>query len=286
MRGTSMRKKSSPELKSNLKKETLCSVVFILFVLNFFNSEMIGIGLATEVGLNVEPALLATALNDGTGHVIITWYYYYENYKIQNYNIIIFKDNKQVLSNITYGINDTKNGEHSPIKGSYVWNVPIGQPEGMYTATLQIKAENLGVLNYSEGFGIAKDQSTLIISKFEDLNGNGIRDPGEKGLAGWQFTITSPNSDSFTYATKEDGNITISKVKVGIYSIFEIQQAGYAPTTPQFVSTYLSKNNTTIVKFGNRPLETNGNLILIASATVTFAVGLIILRKRRGKKNG
>jgi hypothetical protein len=253
-----MTEKSPAELKSNLRKETLYSIVFILFLLSFFNYEMIGFGLADTVGLNVIPAPPATALNDGTGQIAITWNYSYENYKVRNYDLVIYRNSTLVLSK-QYIINDMKNGEHSPLKGGYVWNVPKGLSEGIYTAELRVTTDGLGPVfgGVYWPFMIAKQQGTLIISKYMDLNGNGIRDPGEMGIAGGEFRIISPENFNYILVTDGDGNIMIPNAAVGIYRIIEIQEPGYNSTTARFMSVYLPANSTAMVKFGNRPVPLN-----------------------------
>ena len=237
-------------------KGTIRSITLMLLVLSVFVSGLGVIGLASADVINVEPHLLETASNDGTGQVTVTWNYPYENYTVMDYNLLISINGILVKpSPITYSVGDTTKGQYSPLKGKYVWNVPSGQPEGLYQAELQFRTKEAGIVQGGIywRFRIAKHQGTLIISKYEDLNRNGARDPNEKGLRDWQFQVVSPSNDSYTYTTKEDGNITIDKAAVGTYKIKEIEQPGYNITenTPE---VYVSENATAVAKFGNWPV--------------------------------
>ena len=239
---------------AKLKKAVL-SLAFLLFLLGTFSSFFCVIYLASADVINVEPQLLATAPNDGTGQVTVTWNYPYESYSVIDYNLLISHNGQQVVSN-PYSVGDTKKGENSPLKGSYIWKVPNGQPEGIYQADLQIKTKESGIVQGGVywRFGIAKHQGTLIISKYEDLNGNGMKDPDEKGLSGSQFQIVSPSNDNYSYATNEDGNITISKAAVGTYKIFEVPQPGYR-ITEKTQTVYVPDDGVAIAKFGNQPIS-------------------------------
>jgi hypothetical protein len=235
--------------------EIINSVLIILFAMSFFCVGINGVCLASADIINVEPQLLETAPNDGTGQVTVTWNYPYESYTVIDYNLLISHNGQQVVLN-PYSVDDTKKGENSPLKGSYVWNVPIGQAEGIYHADLQVRTKESGITQGGVywSFGIAEHQGTLIISEFEDINKNQVRDRNEKGLPGRYFQIISPDNDSYAYVTDEDGNIKIPKVAVGTYSIIEIVPSGYKPTNQVIACVLLEENKTTVIEFGNYPM--------------------------------
>ncbi|MFO0097550.1 MAG: Calx-beta domain-containing protein, partial [Aphanizomenon sp.] len=74
-------------------------------------------------------------------------------------------------------------------------------------------------------------------SKWNDVNGNGVWDEGEKALAGWTIYI-----DSFTNGkldpweistvTNADGKYTFSNLGSGEYAIREVNQTGWIQTSP------------------------------------------------------
>ncbi|HXK37171.1 MAG TPA: SdrD B-like domain-containing protein, partial [Candidatus Paceibacterota bacterium] len=76
--------------------------------------------------------------------------------------------------------------------------------------------------------------------KFEDLNGDGIRDEGEPGVPGWHVVITGVQNDGvqvrIELVTDEDGMwATCFNILPGSYVIEEVMQPGWMPTT---VDTY------------------------------------------------
>ena len=89
-------------------------------------------------------------------------------------------------------------------------------------------------------------------TKFNDLNGNGIRDAGEPGLAGWTVGLFDPGTglpamnpitnqpysvvtmadDPNTPLTDETGMYVIRDVMPGTYNVAETQQTGWIQTAP------------------------------------------------------
>ena len=64
-----------------------------------------------------------------------------------------------------------------------------------------------------------------------DRNENGVRDPGEEGIAGVQLLLTGTTSDGgsmlLTQWTNADGFYQFDQMPAGVYSIREVQPAGY-----------------------------------------------------------
>ena len=104
-------------------------------------------------------------------------------------------------------------------------------------------------------FGNQREQpkeGTLCVLKFEDLNGNGQQDAGENLLAGWQFEVYDSNGNLVTTITTGGQDFDCITLPVGDYTVKELAQAGWVPTTPQQQSVTISDGTTTQVKFGNQ----------------------------------
>ncbi len=74
-------------------------------------------------------------------------------------------------------------------------------------------------------------------SKFEDLNANGVRDPGEPGLAGVTINLfpgvaPNPTGPSRTLVTDSNGNFLFTNATPGPFFLVETAPAGFTQTTP------------------------------------------------------
>jgi VCBS repeat-containing protein len=85
-------------------------------------------------------------------------------------------------------------------------------------------------------FGNVRAQGTVSGVKFEDLDLDGTRDPGEQGLPGWTVYADlnnngSPDANEPSAVTGPDGSYSLT-VPVGTHSIREVPQAGWVQTGP------------------------------------------------------
>ncbi len=96
--------------------------------------------------------------------------------------------------------------------------------------------------------------------KYEDLNGNGKRDPGEPGLAGWTMRLLYHGKAVASTTTASDGSYSFQldvdhlPVGAGSYQVEEVQQPGwFASQTPGPVNVPLGATNATFAgnDFGN-----------------------------------
>ena len=75
---------------------------------------------------------------------------------------------------------------------------------------------------------------TILGTKFNDLNGNGQRDAGEPGLAGWQITLQDDDGNVLATATTDgNGAYEFSSLEPGAYRVDEVQQSGWRQTYPE-----------------------------------------------------
>ncbi len=134
-------------------------------------------------------------------------------------------------------------------------------------SNLVLNSDNILFLNGADlvGTEITGTGSSIvgIISgqKFEYLNGNGVKDEGESGLAGWTIFIDVDNDgtlDGGEISTHTDahGNYSFTELVAGNYTIREVPQAGWVQTSPNpEVIDIQSGNTVTDVDFGNRQIE-------------------------------
>src|SRR3990172_8148610 len=63
--------------------------------------------------------------------------------------------------------------------------------------------------------------------KFEDHDGDGVKDDGDQGLVGWTINL----SDGQSTETDEDGNYWFMGLMAGTYTVTEVNQDGWKQTT-------------------------------------------------------
>ena len=94
--------------------------------------------------------------------------------------------------------------------------------------------------------------------KFEDRNGDGVRDPGEPGLAGWTIQmLDSAGNVVSTTVTGSGGRFCFKEVRPGTYTFGEVMQQNWTQTYPAAPGTYTVSvspgENQQLLVFGNRP---------------------------------
>jgi hypothetical protein len=104
----------------------------------------------------------------------------------------------------------------------------------------------------NEDFGNFKGL-TVAGMKFNDHNGNGIKDSGDEGLCGWQIMLDG----NVVATTDSNGNYSIPHVTPGQHTFQEVTQAGWKETRggPNGF-TFVVSNNLSHLDFGNFKLVT------------------------------
>jgi hypothetical protein len=97
--------------------------------------------------------------------------------------------------------------------------------------------------------------------KFNDSNGNGVKDKRESGLLNWTILLkNSTGSTLDTMVTDIDGNYTFSGLAAGNYTVEEVSQTGWKQTFPEGQGKYdvtLAAGENVIAKdFGNNLIHT------------------------------
>jgi hypothetical protein len=93
-------------------------------------------------------------------------------------------------------------------------------------------------------------------TKFNDVNGNGVRDPGEPGITGVTIQLRNAQGQVTTQTTTAAGDFSFAQLAAGTYTLSEVVPPGFkqtAPPAPGTVSvTLASGQNFTGVLFGNQ----------------------------------
>ena len=102
--------------------------------------------------------------------------------------------------------------------------------ENVYSVAMGL---NLSGSITTNGLGLDNPQccnpnSQIAGTKWNDLNGNGIRDNGEPGLPGWTITL----SNGMTAVTDSHGNYYFTNLTPGTYTVGEANQSGWSQTFP------------------------------------------------------
>ena len=88
----------------------------------------------------------------------------------------------------------------------------------------------------------------ITVCKFEDVNGDGIRDDGEGLLSGWEMTLTPTGA---VQTTGENGCTTFTDLSPGNYTVTETLQDNWDNTTPLAVDISLTASRDETRYFGN-----------------------------------
>jgi uncharacterized repeat protein (TIGR01451 family) len=105
-------------------------------------------------------------------------------------------------------------------------------------------------------------KAEICIFKFHDLDGDGKQDPNEPGLPGWPFTVSPaplPSTPS-PVTTGPQGAICFGVEAPGTYTITEVVQPGWTPTTPTTQTVTVTPGQTVNVAFGNKQTEGTADL--------------------------
>jgi hypothetical protein len=96
--------------------------------------------------------------------------------------------------------------------------------------------------------------------KFNDLNGNGVKDAGEPGLPNWEIKLFGAAAQIDT--TDSSGNYCFNNLAAGVYTVTETNQANWQQTYPASPGTHninlTAEQNLTNKDFGNKLTNSTG----------------------------
>ena len=116
----------------------------------------------------------------------------------------------------------------SNLAAGFTPTTPTGAPSLSQTVVFPAGA-NIDTVD----FGVRQPPATIGNLIFNDLNGNGVADPGDTGIAGVTVTLRDPQGNVFaTTTTNAAGNFTFTNVPPGIaFTVVATPPAGFTGTT-------------------------------------------------------
>ena len=177
---------------------------------------------------------------------------------LPNFTIYLDTNNNSVLDSGEPGSITDANGNYS-FNGipSGVYPVREVQQPG-FVQTTGDRVINLNGENFSNiDIGNAPPLGSIAGVKFNDFNGNGFRDAGEPGLPNFTIYLDTNNnnildSGEASSITDANGNYLFGNIPSGVYPVREVQQPGFAQTTPDPVIN-LNGENFNNIDIGNAP---------------------------------
>ena len=158
-------------------------------------------------------------------------------------------------------------GQPSPINVQRTFSPGSAAPVGRYRATVNFfSSPNSLESSALVVFDVADQLGTLQVVKFEDVNGNGVRDLGEPGVPGWTFRLTNPQGNGSVVSTGSDGTITIGNVPAGVWTVQEVTDPLWTNITPVSGQVTVPPNGTGTFLAGNvRPAPISGVVFIDAN---------------------
>lgn len=137
-----------------------------------------------------------------------------------------------------------------------VYTVPPAAPLGLWYSEVRFYSLTGGTLKAGGNFCVS-ERGNLRVFKFDDFNGNGVRDPGEDPVPDVLIQIQpAPGalcpSDPAGQFTGSDGYATWSDIAVGQYIVTEIVPADREATLPVSHTVDVPISATVPVTFANR----------------------------------
>ena len=237
--------------------------------------------LALGIGVGREPAPPAAIVNDGTESELYNWEIQFDSTPDHYVEFILDPDGDvvQCVFHDLIGWNPTPpapwdlcvySDEHlgwpqdSPIVGQSSWLAPFGAKLGRYEIRIQYYSIEGGEPWEAEGavtFYVAQATGSLKLEKFHDLNGNGLKDAGEPGLATWKISFEDPFGTVFHRLTGLDGTVAEPSVPVGSYVVWETLKPGWINTTPLLTNGAVITEQQSEFVFGNHETGSIGDTV-------------------------
>jgi hypothetical protein len=166
--------------------------------------------------------------------------------------------------------NRSLTGQTSPAIGGENFVPGSGATLGRYRVNLDFFSNAAGPASPESSaqqiFDVAAALGSLQITKFEDINGNGTRNPGDPGLPGWGFDLVNPSGNPTGATTGPEGTILLTGVPAGTWTVSERPEAGWVPVSAPSSTVNVPANGTGSFQVGNvRPAPLSGTVWIDAN---------------------
>ncbi len=160
-----------------------------------------------------------------------------------------------------------------------IWQLNTALTEALYSGTAghsyafySTARDNAG---NEEAIPAGADAGTVIVGgvgtlsgmKFEDMDGDGVKDAGEAGLSGWTLYLDADGNGALdpgelSTVTGTDGSYSFNDLAAGNHVVAELARAGWIATTPVSGSRAVTVvgGQTTTADFGNFHLAQIGGI--------------------------
>lgn len=229
----------------------------------FAATALAGVGSALGAGITLDRSPSPPqAIRLGTGVEQITFGISYTSTPVR-YELRV-KDQAGVL--LKFDNVQVPGGTSSPITGSTTFTPGPGAAAGRYRVELDFFSVEGGLTpetTASAIFDVAPELGALTLVKFEDLNGNGVREAGEPGVPGWRFDLKNPQGNTSGAVTGADGSVTYSEVPAGVWTVTEQSQVGWVAITPVSGTVTVPAAGAATFAAGNvRPAPLSGTIFI------------------------
>lgn len=210
---------------------------------------------AATFSLNVSPGPPQAVLNDGASALQYDYSITFDTQPLQ-YTVEIVNPSNVIVNTQTFPIG----GGPGAISGSGSYVVPGGSAPGRWRVRINYYNDDPSLeASNEQDFLVAGAIGTITAVKYEDMNGNGVRDIGEPGVAAWPIEVARAAGGglpaaSRTFSTAANGSLTVASLPIGDYAITEGTQAGWINTTPTVQTLNLASGQSAVVEFGNARL--------------------------------
>lgn len=239
----------------------------------FLSDDYTPLGTPFGGGVNNDPNVLAFGMSTGKAGGSITGLVYNDNNRnarqdggeggLAPWQVYVDSNNNGVRDAGEPGATTDSAGRYSIGVGAGTYNLRLVYPAGWIASTSSEAVKTVTVslgATAAANFGAVFPQVGATGFKWLDVNGDGVRDANEPGLAGVYIFLdldgdARPDIGEPATITKADGSYTLTPPQAGTYQIREVVESGYVQTFPASGFHNAVFNGTTPLAgydFGNR----------------------------------